>query len=417
MTLRRAPAGCRDSLLFFAAFCFLGAAALLPAEEQAPPQEPPAEVAGKAASADAKNLDVLRYGTETEIIALVDSLKLEKNAKYDDELAQIAEKTNNTKVLVSLLKFFGETEKSGLENKALSMLKDFVGIEAARRTLALEAAGYLGKLKSKAALPSLKGILDAASDGDTANAAMVNASIRAYAGIGASLGNAEADDAADYLRSWYESRSPAGETQVILVAAMGETKSKKVTEFITGLIANESERFPVRTAALDAVSKIADPDAKQAVIAALNSADANVRSAAVSALGSFSGDDVDAAILDGLKDTFYRTRLTAASSAGKRKLAAAVPYLRYRALYDDAPAVRDEAVKALAAIGNKEAVDTLGALFGDEKSSDRLRALCAKVLVETDRASWEGKVNAALAAAKSKKQTALAKGFEAALKP
>ncbi|MCX7949966.1 MAG: HEAT repeat domain-containing protein, partial [Treponemataceae bacterium] len=66
-----------------------------------------------------------------------------------------------------------------------------------------------------------------------------------------------------------------------------------------------------------------------AILEALRSADPNVRAAAVGALGPFSGSEVDQAILDAFRDSFYKTRIGAARAAGDRKLTAAIPFLRF----------------------------------------------------------------------------------------
>jgi HEAT repeat protein len=139
--------------------------------------------------------------------------------------------------------------------------------------------------------------------------------------------------------------------------------------------------------------------------------DPNVRSAAVAALGPFSGPDVDNAILEAFRDSYYRTRMAAAQAARDRRLEEAVPYLCYRAERDDVPAVKDEAIKALGAIGNGKSLEFLATLFGERKNADRARILAAEMLLQNNADQYASGVIAELDDAKQRNQTALYNGF------
>ncbi|MDR2193176.1 MAG: HEAT repeat domain-containing protein, partial [Treponema sp.] len=162
---------------------------------------------------------------------------------------------------------------------------------------------------------------------------------------------------------------------------------------------------------LEAIAKIADPRGLPAVIEAVSSSDPNLRSSAISALGPFSGDEVDKAVLDGFRDSYYRTRIGAAQAAGKRKLKAAIPYLRYRAENDDVPAVKDEAIRALGSIDSGESRDILEGLFKGRRNSDRVRILAAEMLMRNDGGAYTPALIAELDEAKLKNQTPLYNGF------
>jgi hypothetical protein len=164
-------------------------------------------------------------------------------------------------------------------------------------------------------------------------------------------------------------------------------------------------------AALDALGKIGDPDGLDAIIEAVSTNDPNVRSTAIAALGPFSGEAAEMAILEGFRDSYYRTRIGAAQAAGQRKLEAAVPYLRYRAENDDVPNVKDEAIKALGAIWNSEAITVLETLFSERKNSDRVRILAGEMLLVNDAALYTARTIVELDDAKTRNQTALYNGF------
>jgi len=219
-----------------------------------------------------------------------------------------------------------------------------------------------------------------------------------------------ADQAADFLMDFYNNRDMGNNTRDVIIA-IGETKAVKTVPLLAEIASNTDERIPLRIAALDALSKVGDPAGLEAILACVSTNDPNVRSAAVAALGPFSGDAVDKAILDAFRDSYYRTRIAAAQASRDRKLAAAVPYLQFRAERDDVPNVKDEAVKALGEIANDDAMSILDNLFKERKNSDRIRLACGQMLMKNAGQKYLTRVIVELDDAKQKNQTALYNGF------
>jgi hypothetical protein len=116
-------------------------------------------------------------------------------------------------------------------------------------------------------------------------------------------------------------------------------------------------------------------------------------------------------LLEAFRDSYYRTRVAAARAAGERKMDGAVPYLRYRAERDDVPAVKDEAIRALGAIGSDQAMGILAALFAERKNPDRVRILSAETLMHYRPEEYAEKTIVELDEAKSKNQTPLYNGL------
>jgi HEAT repeat protein len=363
----------------------------------------PAEETEPSKTQEEQRLDTLRYGTETEIAALIQAVKNEKTSSLDEELIALAESSENANILAGIFSFFVDMEKKGLEERALRAIG---GRDDEANETVLAAVDYLGKLKAPEAAPSLMALID------SGESRFIGAAIRALgrAASGEGKGSSLSDETAGYLEDYYTNREPADENRREIIAALGETGSGKAVPFLAGVSANGEERVPLRIAALEAISKIADPQGLPAVIEAVSSTDPNLRSSAISALGPFSGDEVDKAILEGFRDSYYRTRIGAAQAAGRRKLEAAVPYLRYRAENDDVPAVKDEAIRALGAMDSGGSRDILESLFKERKNSDRVRILAAEMLVKND-GSYAPALIVELDEAKRKNQTPLYNGF------
>jgi len=321
---------------------------------------------------EASRLATIKYGTEIEIASLIQALRTENADYLDDELIALIDDTRNQRILSGVFAFFGEREKSGIETRAIRAIAE--RDDEANETV-LSAVEYLGRVKSTEAVPSIRELLD------SEERRFLSTSFRAI-GRACSGDSALADETAEFLIDFYTNREPGDDNRRELITAIGATGSKKGVDLLVDIVSNPDERVPLRIAALDALSKIGDERGFNAIIESISTNDPNVRSAAVAALGPFSGEAAEKAILDAFRDSYYRTRIAAAQASRDRKLVAAVPYLRFRAERDDVPNVKDEAIRALGAIANDEAIEVLNGLFTDRKNNERVRLLAATMLMK-----------------------------------
>ncbi|MDR2144253.1 MAG: HEAT repeat domain-containing protein [Treponema sp.] len=377
-------------------------------------------------AAEDQRLTIIRYGTDTEIANLIKTLRAEQTGPesrdvlsevnsaeppeelpeemspedpIDRELAVLAGKTKNKNILTGVFSFFADRKKEGLEERAVRAIEE--RDDEAFETVSA-AIDYMGRIESPLASEILMEILN----GEESR--FMNASIRA---LGKIAKNAGPEKTAEFLVDYYTNREPGDENRREIIIALGSTGSKKGTPFLASIAENNDERVPLRMSALEGLSAIGDEEGLPAVLAAAASGDPNVRAAAIAALGPFAGETADTAILEAFRDSYYRTRIAAAQASRDRKLEEAVPYLKFRCENDEVPNVRDEAVKALGAIGNTEARGILESLFTERKNSDRIRVGSAEMLLKNDAPDYVKKVIDEMDYAKSKNQTALYNGF------
>jgi HEAT repeat protein len=346
-------------------------------------------------------LATIRYGTENEIASLIQQLRNEGTDYLDDELVLIVDNTRNQKILNGVFAFFAEREKNNLENRAIRAIEER---EDETNETVLSAIDYLGKVKCAKAVDPLIELLN------TQERPFMNSAFRALGRAG-SAESALADKAADYLIDFYTNKDPGDENRREVIIAIGATGSSNGVSLFTDIISNKDERIPLRIAALDAISKVGSTEGLQAVLDSVNTNDPNVRAAAVGALGPFSGSDVDKAIFDAFRDSYYRTRIAACQAAKQRKLAAAVPYLLFRAQRDEVPNVKDEAIKALGAIDGEEASAALQSLFSEKKNPDRVRLVSGEMLMKNSPDANLIKLILELDEAKQKNQNAFYNGL------
>jgi len=345
--------------------------------------------------------ETIQYGTETEIVSLIQALVNEKADYLDDELVSLIDTSKNQKILSGVFSFFGEREKNNLEARAI---KAVVERDNEANETVHSAVEYLGRIKSKDAVPVITELLD------TGERRFFSTAIRAL-GRASSGDEALADETAEFLVDFYTYHEPGDDNKREVITAIGTTGSSKGVPMLTEIVSDTSERIPLRIAALDALSKIGDNAGLDAILVCVSTNDPNVRSAAVGALGPFSGDEVDKAILDAFRDSYYRTRIAAAQASRDRKFAEAVPYLKYRAERDEVPNVKEEAIRALGAIANEEANSVLETLFTERKNPERIRIIAAEMAMKNEPDRNLKTLIIELDDAKTKNQTSLYNGL------
>lgn len=354
-----------------------------------------------AQNIEASRLDTIKYGTENEIASLIQSLRTENADYLDDELITLIDNTRNQKILSGVFVFFGDREKGGLEKRAVRAIDE--RDDEANETV-LSAVDYLGRVKYAAASPALMELVD------NQERRFMNAAFRAIGRV--SSGNKKlAEETAEFLIDYYNNRDPGDDNRREIITAIGAAGSEKSISFLAEIATNTDERMPLRIAALDALSKIGDSGGLDAILFCVSTNDPNVRSAAVAALGPFSGANVEKVILDAFRDSYYRTRIAAAQASRDRKLVSAVPYLKFRAERDEVPNVRDEAIRALGAIANDEAVSALETMFAERKNSDRIRLISGEMIMKNAADRNLKRLIAELDEAKQKNQMPLYNGL------
>jgi len=350
---------------------------------------------------EAARRDTIKFGTETEIAALIQVLRAEKVEYLDEELMLLIQNSKNQRILTGVFGFFAEREKTGLEARAIKAISER---EDETNETVIAAMEYLGRIKSAEAVPAIMDLLD------TEERRFLSVGFRSI-GRASSANKKLADETAEFLVDYYNDRDPGSDNRSVIIAAIGETGSSVGVPLLVDLATNTDERIPLRIAALGAISKIGDESGLEAILTCVGTNDPNVRSAAVAALAPFKGEKVDNAILDGFRDSYYRTRLASAQASRERKLVAAVPFLRFRAERDDVPNVKDESIRALGAIANEEAIEILNTLFAERKNAERVRILSADMLMKNNGGKEFNKLIIELDEAKLRNQNNLYNGF------
>jgi HEAT repeat protein len=320
-----------------------------------------------AQAAEAKRRDTIRYGIDSEIMELLKSLGSEKDGRYDDDLLALLKASRGAKLRAAVIDFLASMQWKGAEAVALSLVDSR---DEEDSSLVVSALSYLAAIKSKDALALVPKMLE------ENDAKYMTGLVRL---MGSSGGEAEEQA----LLAWFDGDSTTQALKEEAIKALGDIGSAKAAERLETLVKDASGGKSARMYACAALAKIKSPGSVPALIAAANDADPNVRASAIEALASFGGAEARAAIVEGLRDSYVKSRIAACKAVGELRIVEAEPNLRYKAASDPEKAVKTEACKSLALLGGSS-FEFLRERVEDKKADSAIRVLCFGLLARYD---------------------------------
>ena len=353
----------------------------------------------KASPQATKRLDTLRYGIETQVIELLDTLKSEKNIDYAKDILSVFDASSSPKLRVAIFQYLGAMEQGGAESRGLAIIGDR---DNQIEVLVQAAFTYMHTIKSKAALGEAVAILD---EGDKRYMA---AAIKTIGGSGG-IQEAEA------LLKAYEEDDVTQPIKEAIVLALGAMKAPNAFELLSGIASSDESSKAIRMYACTALGDLGDDKAIGVLVRATSANDPNERAAAVAALGKYSTTESRAAIRESLRDAHVLPRIAAAKAVGEQADVEAIPYLEYKASYDPEKSVREASMKALSDIGGDRVDGFLTDFLSEAKNSMAYRAVAFGAVVSKGGQGARNKALAAFAAAQEEKDRSLFTAFARAL--
>jgi HEAT repeat protein len=320
-------------------------------------------------SQDQKDRETLLYGLDTEIMALLDTLKNEERISYRDEVSQLFSNAKTAALKESVISYVTVFKDDCLKDEALAAAEDPYDERASTVSLWFK---YIGAIKMNAAAPSLRKLLE----GETAE--YFDAAITALGEIGGK-------DDAEFLLDYMENNDLSQQRRQTVMKTLAKLNDPAAVPRLVAMAEDTDENIYVRMYAAEAVGASGDDEYVPNLIALYDSADPNFRVSVVKALAGF-GKNRGAAelVIQAIRDNHYKVRIEAISAAKKLKLADAEPYLLSRAENDPESAVKYEAYNALAALGTSAANGFLTGVVANKKMNETSRAKAAAALLEND---------------------------------
>ena len=312
--------------------------------------------------------DILRYGLDNEVVALIETLIKEKDREFLPMLADMFASAKSTALKDKIIDCCAEFEYSGLKDAALAVLEDPYD---EKKSTVSAFIRYAEKIKLSEAAPFLRSIIEK-DDTDFFNGAV------------SALGSIGSEEDASFLADRFESEDLTVAQKQNIVKALGKLKADRTFDALAAMARNEDENAFVRMYAAEAIGTIRSDEAADILIDLFDSTDPNLRQYVVKGLARNTSEKARAVLLAALKDNHYKVRLEAVDAVRDQRLTAACPSLLYRAQNDAEAVVKYACFDALASLNDKAGVDYMISLLEDSRRGDTLKAKVASSLLKYD---------------------------------
>lgn len=310
--------------------------------------------------------DTLRYGIDSEVISLLEKLIDEKEDNLSDIIAEIYAETSNNAVMEKAVDYFIAVDYSSAVVYAEKRIEKWEDEDIDVITSSLRyISKYPGDSTEELIMPLVE------HDSKTLASSALSA-----------LGKCGTDTSADYLLDLLEDDDYDEDLKPTIIKSLGAMKSEMAVDILIEILEDIDEEKSWRWTACEALGDIGHPDALDSIRQALNDDDTYLRSYAVKALRNFDG--VDEVLMQSLKDSFWRVRVSAAEALGERSSKDAVDILIYKAKKDPENNVKIAAVEALGKIGDKESLEFLRELYEKNTTPQAIRTKAAEIIIEKD---------------------------------
>lgn len=290
-----------------------------------------------------KNLSIIHYGIESQIIELLGRLKNLQEKLYNDDLLELLDDSRSITLKTALLDFFRDSDVAEAIPYAVEYLEDRFELA---KNLIDSSFTYLIKIKATEASSIAMEILE------NKETAWLSQTIRLIAAVGKL-------EAVPQLVDIYNDPASSSMLKEQILLALSELKADESFELYSNLLEQESSSRIEKMYSVTGLGKLGDPRAISILQNAAFSDIPEVRARAVSALAEFDNDEVRKVVLEAMKDSHIAPRLAAIQAADKLRLEEAVPYLNFKLQYDPERTAREAAIKALASIGTDECFELL----------------------------------------------------------
>ena len=312
--------------------------------------------------------ETLNFGIDSEIISLLQKMTDDEDDTLSELTGEIFSHTSNSDILNACVAYFIKIKYAGASETAERIVQnwedeDFSSLSAALRYI----SEFPNEKSEEIILPLVK----------HDNKTLASAALTAF-------GKCGTDKSVDFLLDLLEDDDFTEELKPTIIRALGDIGSDKSVDVLIEILEDVDEEKSWRWNACEALGKIGNPDALPVIRQTLQDKDTYLRAYAVKALVSFDDDKIEADLIDALKDSFWRVRVSASEALGERKSKDAVDILIYKAKKDPEKNVKVAAVKALGQISTRESLIFLRDLYKKSTSLQSLRTEAAEIIIRDD---------------------------------
>lgn len=315
--------------------------------------------------------ETLNYGIDSEIISLLDKMKDEEDTTLADAVNEVFTGTNNSNILNACVNYFIKIKYADASETAENKIQNWEDEDFSTLSASLRYISEFPNDKSEEIILPL-----AKHDNKTLASAALTA-----------LGKCGSEKSADALLDFLEDDDFHEDLKPTIIRALGDIGSEKSIDILIDILEDVYEEKSWRWTSCEALGKIGHPDSLPVIRQTLQDKDTYLRAYAVKALAGFEDAEVEDELIQSLKDSFWRVRVSAAEALGERKSKNAVNILIYKAKKDPEPNVKIAAVKALGQISDAESMEFLRELYKKNTTLASLRTEAVGIIIQEDLAA------------------------------
>lgn len=321
-----------------------------------------------------KNPDIIKYGLESEISDLLETMTKNKDARFADNVYDLFEETKSDSIREKSLRYFKALEDPCLEDYAVEILDDPYD---EKKSVVDACFSYVQTVKTPEAIPACKKLLESDDEQYLMN------SIETLGKIGGA-------DEAVYLSKYLDEENLSLPQKQALVRALGNLHADETYDKLVELAENEDENTFVRCYSAEAIGEMKNPAAVEILVNLFESDDPNLRASVIKGLSNFENNqEAKKTIIQGIKDSHQKVRREAIETVKKLKITEADEYLIYRAKNDDESSVKKACYETLAALGTSKGDEYLLDELDNKKTGDNTKIEISKALLENGKGSKE----------------------------
>ena len=324
--------------------------------------------------------ETLLYGIDSEVISLLDDLKDKKNTEFKQDIAKQYNSTPNRKLKQAILSYFEAVDENPLTEQVITELSEQEENEA----FVLSLLEFVRTFKITDAAPFLDYYAQDRRPIIAASAVKT-------------MGELGLEEKLQLLQELFEDGDTADSVQSEILLAFGKLKNEDIIPVLLDILDDTEEDRSNRWYACAALGELGGDEAFESIKNALQDSDTILRTYAISAIAKFEKPEVaNILIQEGLRDSFWKVRLTSIEEIEKHGYTAAEDALIYKAQKDPEQKIRERSMQALGVLRGTAGLDYLVKVLVDEKAAATMRIQAARTLIQNDVGEISNELNTVL---------------------
>ncbi len=315
--------------------------------------------------------DTLLYGIESQVIEVIKQLKEREETDFVDAVIDILKNSYNTDLRFEAADYFITLGISEAESEMSALLQQWEELPVRLVQKLIQYFDDVPETLKEPAADDLKEIAE------SQNTLIASSAVR-------TLGKKHSNASLSKFFLDIVNSNSALDIRAAAVLALGDIKADDAVSGLEDILKDESEADILRRYACDSLGKIGNISSLPLIKSILSSEDPYLRSYAVSAVSNYRQEETADILIQALRDSFWRVRLTALRAIAEGGYFEAFPAVKYKMENDPESNVRTEAVKTISAFDKGEAWDYLKSYYRNSKNPVETRLTVCEQLINNN---------------------------------